>query len=323
MRVQLLARYCELGWRIFPCAWLAEDGTCSCPKGSDCDDRGRHAIVKWQHGAEVREGENDFNVRATSDFEQVARWHQKWPRANWGWSLDDHFVVDIDKRHGGMETLALLDENDPDFLIPTLVQETPGGGRHFVYHQPLEDVNDPLAGKVKTLSQGRLQNLPGFEIKGRRSDGEPGSIVYIPPSVGRRWQGDLERVDYASGYLLQRIYRAKQPGNYGAGTGGSEEEFDWGLALTPGGVLNNQDDTLYRASRSLRALDVPDRLAIPLLRTVVSFFTNTDASDPWELDKANEKWERAKNEVTAGKSSVELTEVQLTLVEGFLKKRYS
>lgn len=288
-----LLRLCDLGWKIFPCWWQNEQGVCVCRDGELCSRPGKHPRIQWQNPKEGRSG-------ATNDCDHIKEWHQLWPEANWAVKLDEFFVLDADVKYGGLETIAQLDENMPELLGITLVQETPAGGRQYFYLQPPER-------DIQILEQGVLTKLPGFEIKGLRKDLAPGSYVLIPPSTGRRWL-TTDSIAEASPYLLKIIRETvqnRQRASSGAEgvSGDTSEGFDFARAFTAGAIQpGEQQSTLYRAARSLRAQTANDSLAIATLRQIVNAFVNADPHNPWLVTAADEMWERVKKEVSAGRS---------------------
>lgn len=291
-KLTLLTRYCEKNWQVFPVWWLRPDGVCACSAGSNCSRPGKHPRVRWQH---PRPGESG----ATADVAVVAGWLRLWPLANWAVVCDDFFVLDVDRKHGGLEALSRVETEQPELLGITLTQETASGGRQLIYKQPPER-------DMHIVPQGGLPDLPGCEIKGLRRDGVVGSYVLIPPSAGRRWlnTGYPSEAPDALLRLVRCAVLAERIGS-AAGVGdardmGLGETFDWERAFTPGGVTHSQDDTLYRAALSLRSLDIPDRLAVPVLRRVVECFVNADDNDPWLMIRADQKWDYVKRRHEAG-----------------------
>jgi len=262
------------------------------------------AHIKWQDPLPGQPG-------ATSDFAYVQRWHQRWPGANWAVVCDDFFVVDIDRKHGGMDTLAEVEENAPELLGITLAQRTADGGRQFFYRQPADK-------KISTVEQGRLRygdlELRGWEVKGLRLDKKPGSYVLVPPSRGRAWLNH-QPLSEASPYLLRAIRKAATVGTNGNTSGGGWRKFDWDRAFTPGAVTTDQDGTLYRAALSLRSQDVNDALALAVLRRIIECFVNTDPADPWQLDHAEQKWEYVKRRFKAGRDLPEFSEAERAFAE--------
>jgi hypothetical protein len=116
------------GYPVFPVNWIKEDGRCSCQtnKGAKCTSPGKHPrISEWQ-------------ALATTDESWIKSWWQRWPDANPGiltGKKSGVFVLDIDPRHGGDETLRKLVAEHGE-LPKTLVAATGGGGFHIFYAYP-------------------------------------------------------------------------------------------------------------------------------------------------------------------------------------------
>ncbi len=292
-KLSRLREYCERNWRIFPVWWTDDEGVCVCSDRAGCTRPGKHPRIKWQHPGEGRSG-------ATSDVAQIEKWHGEWPAANWAVALDDLFVVDVDVSYGGMETYAELEENDPYVLGLTQEQQTSSGGRQLFYRQPPER-------DVPIVPQGRLP-WAGFEIKGLRHDGEPGSYVLVPPSRNRRWLNDREP-DQATPVLLGAIRQAGRVSSLRSPDGADGEAFGWERALTPGAVpVGEQQDTLYRAACSLRSQGANDALALANLARVVECFVGDPTREPWRPEDAAEMWDRVKRERPAGRSTPDLSD---------------
>lgn len=298
-RLRGLENALSRGWRLFPCVWIKEDGQCSCGDKKDCR-HGKNPLVQWQRPDEGRSG-------ATNDPRQVVDWELHWQsKCNWAVALDDVFVVDIDVKHGGMESHAELDENMPGLLWPTLVQETPSGGLQYFYRQPADE-------RVPTIPQGRFP-IRGFEIKAN-----PGYVL-IPPSGGRRWLSDpLRDIAEATSDLLDVIRSAKVSTTNGPNLRGSDlgegERFNWQAALTYGAITSGQEVCLFRAAAALRTYGVPDDLAIWILREIIKNFINVDPDDPWDLGQAETKWESVKKQYSAGRSKVQLDKGQQSFID--------
>lgn len=75
---------------------------------------------------------------ATTDPEQIRRRWQRWPDANIAIATGGAsgiIALDVDPRHGGDVSLDMLEfEHDP--LPATVVQHTPGGGKHYLFRHP-------------------------------------------------------------------------------------------------------------------------------------------------------------------------------------------
>jgi putative DNA primase/helicase len=162
-KLEQLLFYAKHGYPIFPIHWVSEGG-CSCSGRVKNCKPGKHPLTK--HGF----------YDATTESEQIERWHKQWPRANWGMRTGDlesggsgNFVVDIDQRSGGFETWEQLRVDHPEPL-ETVTVATGGGGQHLWF------IN-PYGVKIKS-DDGVLG--PGVDIKG------DGGYVLIPPSATER-----------------------------------------------------------------------------------------------------------------------------------------
>jgi putative DNA primase/helicase len=131
---------------------------------------------------------------ASTDEEKIQRWWEIWEDANIAIAPGKEagfFVLDVDPRNGGDETLAFL-ERKHGRLSDTLIVDTGGDGLHLLFKYPDFSVKN---------STGKLG--PGLDIK---SDG--GSIV-VPPSLhmsGKRyrWREHAPIAD-APDWLLQLL----------------------------------------------------------------------------------------------------------------------
>lgn len=175
--------YADRGWAVFPIwppSFIDGEAVCSCPKGSTCTSKpGKHPHCNWGNGT----GSSLFNTAATKDPDTVYRWWSTWPDSNIGVATGPKsgiFVVDVDKRHNGWETLGQYDA-EHGFDFDTLRAFTPSGGAHFFYKQP-EGVfvksDDDVLG-------------PGVDIRGDLG------MVVVAPSVhanrGRyRWHYQVD-----------------------------------------------------------------------------------------------------------------------------------
>jgi hypothetical protein len=160
------ALYCiESGLAVLPLHDVT-NGSCSCPAGAACDSPGKHP--------RTRHGVND----ASLDLSQVHDWWTRTPNANVGIAtgkVSGIFVLDVDPRNGGDESLgALVELHGP--LPQTVRCKTGGGGEHYYFtYEP------GLACKASFM--------PGLDIK---SDG---GYVVAPPSghaSGGKYEWDAD-----------------------------------------------------------------------------------------------------------------------------------
>lgn len=141
------------GWSVVPMHTVTA-GRCSCGDPS-CPAPGKHTHVAWKR-----------RMRDAADAEQVRRWWRRWPQANLGvvtGAVSGLVVLDVDPRHGGGQSLAVLE--DIHGPVPTTVESlTGGGGQHLYFRHPGTHVPcRPIA--------------PGLDVKG------DGGIVVCPPSA--------------------------------------------------------------------------------------------------------------------------------------------
>ena len=97
---------------------------------------------------------------------EINNWWQKWPDANIGLATgkaSGFFVLDVDPRHGGKESLQKLVKKN-GILPKTLASSTGGGGYHLFFNEPEIRVGN------------RANILPGLDIRG------DGGYIVAPPS---------------------------------------------------------------------------------------------------------------------------------------------
>jgi hypothetical protein len=151
--------YAGLGWPVLPLAW-ASASRCACRAGLDCEHPAKHPLIPGgTRGASV-------------DVTQVARWWAHWPRAGVGivtGARSGLVVLDVDRRHGGFETVERLRAQNDWAFAPTLTAATGGGGRHLLFAHP----GTPVSNAVSRLPGVGV--TPGIDLRG---DG--GYIVAAP-----------------------------------------------------------------------------------------------------------------------------------------------
>ena len=145
--------------------------------GSDSIDFLRPALAYaargWRvlpvHEGEKRPALSDWPNLASSDPRQVGDWWIGNPNRNIGLACGSEsgfFVLDIDPKNGGSETLAVL-EAENGALPRTYTVRTGSGGRHYYYRFPDFDLGN---------SPGQLKGT-GIDVRGN------GGQVVAPPSV--------------------------------------------------------------------------------------------------------------------------------------------
>ena len=109
---------------------------------------------------------------ATTNIGQVDRWWTRAPDANIGIACgaSSLAVVDVDRDHGGLETLWHLISTGWDFPR-TLSQVTPSGGVHYLYDDPDWKLRN-TAGKLP----GIPERTPGIDLRAS------GGYIVVTPS---------------------------------------------------------------------------------------------------------------------------------------------
>lgn len=161
--------YALMGLKVFP-LYSANAGRCSCPVGDACGSPGKHPLTA-----------NGVHA-ATLDPEAVEAWWRRWPNAGIGLPAHDNglAVLDIDPRHGGVESMTVLtdDLKHRGITLPhTLTQVTGSGGWHLVFAEP--------PGGIKGGSNVFGPDYPGLDTRGR------GGYIVVAPSEhvsGSRYQ---------------------------------------------------------------------------------------------------------------------------------------
>jgi hypothetical protein len=105
-------------------------------------------------------------MSVVASTEEVRRWWRRWPEANVGvvsGAVSGLVVLDIDPRHGGGDSLAVL-EGIHGPMPHTVESLTGGGGQHLYFRHPGTVV------PCRSIA-------PGLDVKG------DGGLVVCPPSV--------------------------------------------------------------------------------------------------------------------------------------------
>lgn len=185
--------YLTRNWPVFPCRAADEEATDRTTGQVKYDqETGEVEILK------VKTPYTDNGFKAATKFRHIVeRWWSDHPTAMIGvptGSRINAWVLDIDPRHDGHNTLTALEE-EYGGLPDTLTATTASGGKHYYFrHVP------------GVRNRGNLG--PGIDVRG------DGGYVIAPGSVtaagGRYdWDNDLEPVD-APEWLLALVVRKAQ-----------------------------------------------------------------------------------------------------------------
>lgn len=157
--------YAARGWAVVPLHTPGAEG-CSCSQGG-CTSAGKHP--RTPHGLHD----------ASRQPDQLWRWWHRWPDANLGIRTGREsglIVLDVDPRHGGEDSLAILEATYSP-LPETLTAHSGGGGQHRYFRHPGPRLpNSTQAG-----------GYAGLDV---RADG---GYIVAPPSLHQsgqpyRWQ---------------------------------------------------------------------------------------------------------------------------------------
>ena len=157
----------QRGWPVLPLHYPVNNH-CSC-SNPNCTSQGKHPITT--HGLKD----------ASASIEQVKDWWRKHPKANCGILTGEQsgiVVLDVDPRHGGLESLEKI-QREHGTLPRTLKVQTGGKGFHFYFRHPGSQIRN------------RANILPGLDFRG------DGGYIVAPPSVhisqsSYIWENDQE-----------------------------------------------------------------------------------------------------------------------------------
>lgn len=173
-----------LGFKVFACYWITQEGTCSCSLAGDCKSPGKHPLTP--------QGVKNATCRA----DRIMAWWQRWPEANVALATGAEsgvFAVDIDRRSDkdGMLWYDAISSELPDGPK----QITPSGGLHLLFAYP-------ATGKIKQSSDAIYR---GVDV---RSDN--GYIIVEPSShVSGQYMWEDHPLEFeappAPQWLLDRV----------------------------------------------------------------------------------------------------------------------
>jgi hypothetical protein len=214
----------------------------------------------------------EWQYAATTDIDKITKWF-KGTKCNYGNSLQDYAVVDIDPRNGGTDTwnalvseLGLGPADGSRGLAPeyqTLVASTAGGGWHLYYKLPpgrrFKSGAD-VFGKGVDLKTGSSSQVVG-----------PGSTI---DGKEYTWLRDIEPIELPP-QLVEIAERAGKPSEKNAGDVkqlADELDPDWAIEVVeaylraqpevPGGTRNN---TAYKTAASVFDWPISDALGLELM----------------------------------------------------------
>lgn len=239
---------------------------------------------------------------ATTDPSQIQHWWSDWPDANIGIATgkpSSWWVLDIDPRHGGLQSLEALEQHlcDWDTIKPlhqTLRQLTGGGGIHLFYQMPSQPGVAP--------PNGTFAEYKGIELK------QTGGYIVAPPSrhpsgCVYQWQQDTVPVPFP--IALLELWVEAQSRAFSRASVPAETQTRWREARE--WHLDREHDPEYWLHVSVRKALPGSRhryacfLAIQLVSVVGCSYAEAESwmreyvaqviqlpADPYELDDALE-----------------------------------
>ncbi len=188
--VEKALEYADRGWKVVP-LHTVKNALCSCGN-LQCTSAAKHPRIKeWQ-------------IHCSSAAGEIKDWWQKWPDANVGLATgkaSGFFVLDIDPRHGGKESLQKLVKKN-GMLPKTLTSNTGGGGFHLFFKEP----------DIKIGNRANI--LPGLDVRG------DGGYIVAPPSIHKSglqysWLKDFadSPINDAPSWLLNLMCKDNAPPN--------------------------------------------------------------------------------------------------------------
>jgi hypothetical protein len=242
-RLERALEAAQFGFKVFP-VYSFLHGKCTCCN-AQCSSPGKHPILK------------DWQNLATANDEQVRAFWEKTPLANIGILCQGLFVLDVDSRHGGEESLEQLVLQHGTAWLETVQSCTGGGGKHIFFKLP-----------PNAAAKNAVGFMPGLDV---RTGGN--AFVVAPGSVHKSgnlysWDKDHHpsRVPIATApaWLIELASRKQQVQTPASGESDSE--------TIPEGRRN---DTLFKLACTLR-----DTLAAEDLRTFLHFYNNKRCDPP-------------------------------------------
>jgi len=223
--------YASLGIRVFPCFGINDDLTCRCGE-DDCASPGKHP--------KTHNGLHSASLEPT--YIRFAWESDKWGNNLAGVTGETFWVLDVDKKHGGLETLAEWEKEFGE-LDAAWIQKTGGGGRQYFFRH--------TAGITNT--SGKIGD--GIDTRGE------GGYVMLPPSKHvsgeqYRWHKDkrphVKELFEAPEWLLAKVF------DY---LGTKRKPLDHNK-MFEGVAEGSRNDTMFRFAASLRAQGVDYDIAL-------------------------------------------------------------
>ena len=278
--------YPNLGWKVLPCHGI-DNGRCTCGKThGEPKEVGKHPVL------------HQWNSESTSDIDKITKWWEANPEYNIGvhCSKSGFFVIDIDPRSGGPDSLVEFEKMVEGGLPPTVEaitgyhsDSTGSGirGRHIYYRC------DPEEGLIGNLSN---LGLSGVDIKhngyvltapSRHFSG----VTYEWAEGKAPWEIEMAQAPEA---LLDVLRKRKRRGSYGVGAGEwdwikdvQSNEVDFAKVLEEGLKEGNRAVGIYQLACHLANKYGTDAQGASFIETYMVRFNAEKVFPPMELEGSN------------------------------------
>jgi hypothetical protein len=217
--------------------------------------------------------------QASNDPAQLTRWHQAAPGCEWAimHAQSNCLVMDVDPRHGGSETLEIL-EMLYGPLPETEENKTPSGGRHLVFEGP-HIFALGMHGFGEGIDSPHYTIIPGCELaNGGRYRRVNNLAAVATPSWFYKELGQPREHDRAEAVSQEPIIEWDQPANI-------HWAKDYLLQDAPPSILGKGgEQTTLDVATVLKDMGVSESLALALM---AEFYNVDGRCDPiWSMDEA-------------------------------------
>ena len=175
--LEIIHDYVGAGFRAFPLFSISPDGACECGDPS-CEAPGKHPRASaWQHSPHWSD-------------EQLENMVEYIIKTGFGVCLDDHLVIDVDPRNGGVQGYQALCDRlgyDPKDKAGFVVH-TGGGGWHVYFKRPAGSFVQhlPSFAGIDFKTSGFVVGCGSLHASGGlydREKGYPVDVTYAPDDL--------------------------------------------------------------------------------------------------------------------------------------------
>ncbi len=189
MMIETASAFREADYRVFPLHEI-KDGLCTCHRGSDCSDAGKHPVAaSWQHTPQW--SDEQWEVM-TVEYPQI--------KTGYGVVCRGLLVVDVDARNGGIASYEKLLEAVPEIAGAGLIVNTgSGNGSKHLYFRVDPDI----------ALMSHLPNYPGLDFKASGYVVGPGSL-HKSGAVYEIAYGSPDEIEGAPRVLIEMLRKPER-----------------------------------------------------------------------------------------------------------------